>query len=92
MIDCIVSGQSSKFEILVANYQQRIYATMLGMLGNRHDAEDMTQETFLTAFRKLDQFERRSSFYTWLHRIAFNTAIDLQRRKNERKIMSAVPR
>lgn len=85
MIDCIVSGQSSKFEILVANYQQRIYATLLGMLGNRHDAEDVTQETFLTAFRKLNQFERRSSFYTWLHRIAFNTAIDLQRRKKRTK-------
>ncbi len=85
LIDCIISGQSSKFEILVGNYQQRIYATLLGMLGNRHDAEDVTQETFLMAFRKLDQFERRSSFYTWLHRIAFNTAIDLQRRKKRTK-------
>ena len=85
LIDCIVSGQASKFEILIGNYQQRIYATLLGMLGNRHDAEDVTQETFLTAFRKLDQFERRSSFYTWLHRIAFNAAIDLQRRKKRIK-------
>ncbi len=81
LIDCIVSGQTSQFEVLVGTYQQRIYSTMLGMLGNRQDAEDVTQETFLTAFRKLDQFERRSSFYTWLHRIAFNAAIDLQRRK-----------
>jgi RNA polymerase sigma-70 factor, ECF subfamily len=85
LIDCIVSGQASKFEILVGNYQQRIYASLLAMLGNRHDAEDVTQETFLTAFRKLDQFERRSSFYTWLHRIAFNAAIDLQRRKKRTK-------
>ncbi|MCY2982896.1 MAG: sigma-70 family RNA polymerase sigma factor [Planctomycetota bacterium] len=85
MIDCIVSGQASKFEILVGNYQQRIYASLVAMLGNRHDAEDVTQETFLTAFRKLDQFERRSSFYTWLHRIAFNAAIDLQRRKKRTK-------
>lgn len=85
LIECIVSGQSLKFEIFVANYQQRIYSTLLGMLGNRHDAEDVTQETFLTAFRKLDQFEGRSSFYTWLHRIAFNTAIDLQRRKKRTK-------
>ena len=85
LIDCIVSGQASKFEILVGNYQQRIYASLLAMLGNRHDAEDVAQETFLTAFRKLDQFERRSSFYTWLHRIAFNAAIDLQRRKKRTK-------
>ncbi len=85
LIDCIISGQASKFEILVGNYQQRIYAYLLAMLGNRHDAEDVAQETFLTAFRKLDQFERRSSFYTWLHRIAFNAAIDLQRRKKRTK-------
>lgn len=81
LIDSVVAGQASKFEVLVGAYQQRIYSTLLGMLGNRQDAEDVTQETFLTAFRKLDQFERRSSFYTWLHRIAFNAAIDLQRRK-----------
>ena len=85
LIDCIVAGQTSKFEILVETYHQRIYATLLGMLGDRQDAEDVAQDTFLTAFRKLDQFERRSSFYTWLHRIAFNTAIDLQRRKKRTK-------
>ncbi len=85
LIDCVVSGETSKFEFLVATYQQRIYSTLLGMLGNRQDAEDVTQETFLTAFRKLDQFERRSSFYTWLRRIAFNAAIDLQRRKKRTK-------
>ena len=80
LIDCILAGQSSKFEILVRNYQQRIYATLLGMLGNPQDAEDVAQETFLKAFRMLPNFERRSSFYTWLHRIAFNQAIDVQRR------------
>ena len=85
LIDCIVSGQPSKFGILVENYQQRVYSTLFGMLGNRQDAEDVTQETFITAFRKLDKFERRSSFYTWLHRIAFNAAIDLQRRKKRTK-------
>jgi RNA polymerase sigma-70 factor (ECF subfamily) len=85
LIDFVVSGQTSKFDVLVGTYQQRIYSTLLGMLGNRQDAEDVTQETFLTAFRKLDQFERRSSFYTWLHRIAFNAAIDLQRRKKRTK-------
>jgi len=87
LIDRIVAGNPKSFEILVENYQQRIYATLLGVLGNRHDAEDTTQETFLTAFRKLDQFERRSSFYTWLHRIAFHLAIDLQRRKKRSKIV-----
>jgi RNA polymerase sigma-70 factor (ECF subfamily) len=59
------------------------------MLGNRHDAEDATQDVFFTAFRKLAQFEQRSSFYTWLYRIAFNQAIDRQRRmgRNSRRFV-----
>jgi RNA polymerase sigma-70 factor (ECF subfamily) len=81
LIATIQAGNSSKFEILVENYQRRIYATLLGMLGNRQDAEDITQEAFIMAFRKIAQYEQRSSFYTWLHRIAFNLAIDLQRKQ-----------
>jgi RNA polymerase sigma-70 factor (ECF subfamily) len=81
LIATIQAGQSAKFEILVENYQRRIYATLLAMLGNRQDAEDITQDTFITAFRKIKQYEQRSSFYTWLHRIAFNLAIDLQRKQ-----------
>ena len=80
LIGSILAGERSKFDRLVETYQKRIYGTMFAMLGNRHDAEDATQDVFLTAFRKLAQFEQRSSFYTWLYRIAFNLAIDRQRR------------
>jgi RNA polymerase sigma-70 factor (ECF subfamily) len=81
LIDCIIGGESPKFELLVQSYERKVFGTMLTILGNRQDAEDVTQETFLTAFRKLSQFQRRSSFYTWLYRIAYNLAIDLQRRR-----------
>lgn len=81
LIDCIIGGESPKFELLVQSYERKVFGTMLTILGNRQDAEDVTQETFLTAFRKLNQFQRRSSFYTWLYRIAYNLAIDLQRRR-----------
>jgi RNA polymerase sigma-70 factor, ECF subfamily len=81
LIRCVVAGESPKFELLVNRYQQRIFAVLFAMLGNRQDAEDVTQSAFVTAFRKLDKFENRSSFYTWLHRIAFHQAIDLQRKK-----------
>ena len=81
LIQSIVSGNAQLFTVLVDRYQQRLFGSMLAMIGNRQDAEDLTQETFLTAYHKLVQFENRSSFYTWLHRIAFNLAIDLQRRK-----------
>lgn len=81
MIYAIVHGNAPQYAVLVDRFQPRIFASMFAMIGNRQDAEDLTQEAFLTAYRKLDHFENRSSFYTWLHRIAFHLAIDLQRRK-----------
>jgi RNA polymerase sigma-70 factor, ECF subfamily len=81
LIDCIISGDTPKFELLVDKYQKKVFGTMFAVLGNRQDAEDITQESFLNAFRKLGQFQRRSSFYTWLYRIAFNLAIDLRRQR-----------
>jgi RNA polymerase sigma-70 factor (ECF subfamily) len=60
---------------------------MLVLLGNRQDAEDVTQEAFTKAYLRLDAFQGKSSFFTWLHRIAFNLAIDLRRRgARERRI------
>jgi RNA polymerase sigma-70 factor (ECF subfamily) len=82
LIYAIVHGNAPKYAVLVERFQARIFASMFAMIGNRQDAEDLTQEAFLTAYKKLDHFENRSSFYTWLHRIAFHLAIDLQRRKS----------
>ncbi len=84
LIDAILAGNPKKFDLLVQSHQGRVLGSMLAMLGNRHDAEDVTQDAFFTAFRKLDRFERRSSFSTWVHRIAFNLAIDHQRRMSSR--------
>ena len=80
VLDAIRSGQSTRFEELVLAYQNRLFAAMLAVLGNRQDAEDVTQEAFTKAFLKLNAFQAKSSFFTWLHRIAFNLAIDLRRR------------
>ncbi len=51
----------------------------------RSDTEDVTQEAFLKAFRKLDRFDGRSSFYTWLYRIAANTAMDWNKKERRRR-------
>lgn len=80
VLDAVRSGQSTRFEDLVLAYQNRLFAAMLAVLGNRQDAEDVTQEAFTKAFLKLNAFQAKSSFFTWLHRIAFNLAIDLRRR------------
>ena len=55
------------------------------MTGNEHDAEDIVQETFLRAYRARGQFEARSSFRTWLHRVAINCALDHLRRVKRRE-------
>jgi len=80
VLEAVRAGQSTRFEELVLAYQNRLFAAMLAVLGNRQDAEDVTQEAFTKAFLKLDAFQAKSSFFTWLHRIAFNLAIDLRRR------------
>lgn len=57
---------------ILRRYESLIYNTTLKMLGNRQEAEEATQDTFLQVFHKLYQFEGRSAFKTWLFRIAYN--------------------
>jgi RNA polymerase sigma factor RpoE len=71
------------YDTLVRRYQERIYATVYHMTSNHEDANDLTQETFIKAFRALKSFKGDSSFYTWIYRIAVNKTINfLKQRKN----------
>lgn len=73
-------------EQLVLRYQQKIYAIAYQMLaGDAEEARDRTQDVFLRAFRSIKRFKGKSSFYTWLYRIAINTCIDARRRQNRWK-------
>lgn len=63
------------FEELVRRYEKKIYGHTIRMLGNKEDAEDVLQETFLNAFRALGSFRGDSSFSTWIYRIATNNAL-----------------
>src|SRR5260370_29519218 len=74
------SGDGQAFEILVERYQQRILATSRRFTRNREDAEDIVQQSFQKAFVYLHKFEGKSSFSTWLTRIAINEALMLLRR------------
>ncbi len=66
---------------LVMMYSARIYNLGLRMLRNNEDAEDMLQETFITAFRKIESFKGSSSFYTWIYRIGVNIALGKLRKQ-----------
>ena len=72
-------GDREAFGRLVRRHQRRVYAATLHILGNHSDADDATQEAFVRAFRGLSTFDGRADFFTWLYRIAINTALNALR-------------
>lgn len=81
-------GNLDAFGILVHRYQDRLYTSLARFLDNQEDAQDVMQETFLSAFANARRFKGQSRFYTWIYRIAMNHAIDLHRRKKPRHALS----
>ena len=77
-------GDLSSFEELAKRYEKKIYNLAYRITGNREDASDVLQETFLQAFRKLASFKSKAKFTTWLYRIAVN--ICLMRKRREKKM------
>ncbi len=88
LLRSILEGSEDAFRVLVERYQDRLYALAHRVLGNRLDAEEVVQETFLRAFRNLVHFQAGSSLYTWLYRIALNAAVDLSKRQRRRRHVS----
>jgi RNA polymerase sigma-70 factor (ECF subfamily) len=72
-------GDTEAFRFLVERHSRGVFRLAFRMTGNEHDAEDVVQETFLKAYRKLGAFEERAQLGSWLHRIAANCAYDLLR-------------
>jgi RNA polymerase sigma-70 factor, ECF subfamily len=78
-------GDVNAFEELVHHYHGRIYHTLIGITEDREDAEDGTQNVFLKAFSRIDQFQGASKFSTWLTRIAINEALERLRARKKRQ-------
>src|SRR5690625_1049522 len=85
----VVAGERREFAVLVERYQRDIYNLAYRSTYNRHDAEDITQETFLRAFRSLAKYDTTRSLRTWLYTIAVNICRDWVRRQGSRP--QAVP-
>lgn len=85
LVQSILQGNPNAFKGLVEQYQTRVYNVIYGMVHNREDAKELTQDTFIKAYKKLDSFQIGTKFYTWLCRIAVNTTIDHIRRMKLRQ-------
>ena len=83
LISECLSGQTEAFGQLVVRYQDRLYHTLVNVLGSRDEARDVAQDAFVHAFQKLNTFRGNSAFYSWLFRIAMNAAVS-HRRKHRR--------
>ena len=78
------AGDSDAFRQLVEGHSQRIFRTAYRLTGSEENAEDVVQEAFLRAYRKLHLFDGRAQFGTWLHRITVNCAMDMMRKEGRR--------
>ena len=83
-------GNRDAFRFLVERYSRGVFRLGYRMTGNEQDAEDVVQEAFLRAFRQLNRYESRSSFSTWLYRIAANYSLDLIRSRRSTEAVEDV--
>ena len=74
LVNRVKSGDTSAFDFLVIKYQRRVIRLLSRIVRDPVEVEDIAQESFLKAYRAIEQFRGDSAFYTWLYRIAVNTA------------------
>ncbi|MGB0372032.1 MAG: sigma-70 family RNA polymerase sigma factor [Opitutales bacterium] len=88
LVTRVQSGDVSAFDILVARHRERLFSIIYNLTSNREDASDLTQDAFIKAFRSIQRFKGKSSFYTWLYRIAINTTYTYLKRNRLRRFFS----
>jgi RNA polymerase sigma-70 factor, ECF subfamily len=85
VVDEVLAGKHESFRVLVDRHGRKVFGLAYRMTGNEHDADEVVQETFLRCYKRLDSFEARSTFSTWLYRIASNCALDLLAKRKQDK-------
>ena len=80
LIKLILQGERDKFRIFVEKYQKMVFRTCMGFVHNKEDADDLTQEVFIQAYQSLPDFKMKSTFSTWIYRIAVNASLNKVRR------------
>lgn len=80
------AGEMEAFEMLVKKYHNQIINTIFPLVGNVHDAEDITQEVFFKIYHRLDSFRAQAKFSSWLYRVSMNSAYDFLRKQKHKTI------
>ncbi len=88
VVQRVQAGDVAAFDQLILKYRERVYAMIYNMTSNREDAADLTQDSFIKAFQSINRFQGQSSFFTWLYRIALNSALTHIRRNKLRSFFS----
>ncbi len=84
----IKRGDDPAFREMVDRYHARVYSLSYGVLHNREDAEEATQDAFLTLYRKIGTFDESKKFFSWFYRVALNTAYSRARRRRPLRTVS----
>jgi RNA polymerase sigma-70 factor (ECF subfamily) len=80
-------GEKKAFEIILDRYEKPIYNLVVRMVNDREDASDLTQSVFVKAYEKLNTYNTRFKFFSWLYKIAVNTALNfIGHRKNQERL------
>jgi len=84
----VQAGDVAAFDFLVTKYRERLFSIVYNLTSNREDAADLTQEAFIKAFSSIKRFRGKSSFFTWLYRIAVNTTLSQLKKHRLRRFFS----
>lgn len=80
-IEDILKGQTNRYALLVDKYKDTLFALTMGMLKNREEAEEVSQDIFVKIFKALPKFKQKAKFSTWMYRIAYNECISHLRKQ-----------
>lgn len=83
LVERLLAGDETAFAVLLRRYEGKLRAYVVHLVGVEEEARDIVQETFIRAWRKLDQYDPSYRFSTWLFRIAHNLAVDSLRRRRQ---------
>lgn len=90
IINIILQGRRNAFHMLVERYQSTVFRTCMGFLHNKDDADDLTQEVFIQAYKSLAGFKAEAAFSTWIYRIAVNASLNKVRKSSKNFILQRI--